>query len=147
MNVVIIDKEKYIFFDGDMPEVQEKLQEISEIIENLKNASNEEVEETVEKKTKVKLETVDSEVMVSPKDIISIEVYRNNCTVYTTGSVYKLKRGALENILKGIGDRYIVRCHKSYGINVRWLEGWKKKELFLSIFDVLHFPFMSLFSI
>lgn len=134
MKIVILEKGKYVFVDADLPEIRNKIQEISEVLDELISSSDcEKTEHVTNSKSNnidktVTLDTLESEVIVCTNDIISIEVYKNNCFVYTIDHCYKLKRGSLENTIKNMADSCIVRCHKSYGINVRWLEGWKKKE-------------------
>lgn len=139
MNVVIIDKDRYIFLDTELPEIRDKLQDLSDAINKVIDLPDDmqqtipeichEISGSEERKTErvVDFETSDGNISISVNDIVSIEVYGNNCTVYTKNSKYRLKRGSLENKLKEIDDSSIIRCHKSYGINVRWVERLEKK--------------------
>lgn len=126
MNVVIIDKDRYILLDTELPEIRDKIREISDIVEKY-IAVPEKMKEQETANT-VTFETTEGNVDIAVNDIISIEVYGNNCTVYTPKRKLGLKRGSLGNKLMEIGDNSILRCHKSYGINVRWLTGWRKKD-------------------
>ena len=140
MNVVIIDKDRYIFLDTELPEIRDKLQDLSDAINKMIDMPDDvqqaipeichEIFGSKEGKTErvVDFETSDGNITISVSDIVSIEVYGNNCTVYTKNSKYRLKRGSLESKLKEIGDSSIIRCHKSYGINVRWVERLEKKS-------------------
>ena len=76
----------------------------------------------------IMLETIEEKESILVKDIVSLEVYGNNCTIYTKHKKYRLKRCSLMNKLLEINEKFILRCHKSYGINVRYIKGWKKKD-------------------
>ncbi len=76
----------------------------------------------------INIETHEMGAVLAVEDIISMEVLGNNCTIYTENQHYRLKRGTLEKKLAEIDDPAIIRCHKSYALNLRWIKGWRKVE-------------------
>lgn len=71
--------------------------------------------------------TREMDVWIPVADIVSLEVYGNNCALYTENQKYQLKRGTLEEQIRKIDHPAIIRCHKSYGINVWHIRGLKRK--------------------
>lgn len=77
--------------------------------------------------------------------ILGIEVIGRNCHVHTIRGVHVLNRQSLTGVLERIGDPYLVRCHKSYAVNLRYViattrirRGLWKMEFFLdNDFDCL----------
>lgn len=60
---------------------------------------------------------------IDKEEILFIEVIGRDCFIYMNGSRYKLSRNALCHVMEAIDDPYLVRCHKSYAVNVRHLQG------------------------
>lgn len=63
---------------------------------------------------------------VEKEKILFIEVIGRDCFIYMDGGKYKLSRNALCHVMETIDDPYLVRCHKSYAINVRHIDGLRK---------------------
>lgn len=58
--------------------------------------------------------------------VLGIEVVGRNCHVHTTKDVHILKRQSLATVLEQIGDPDLVRCHKSYAVNLRYVVAVKR---------------------
>lgn len=65
-------------------------------------------------------------IYIDKNDIIGIEVIRKDCYVYTSKDAYKVERISMGSFLEQLNDPYIVRCHKSYALNLRCVEGFKR---------------------
>lgn len=63
---------------------------------------------------------------VEKEKILFIEVIGRDCFIYMAGGKYKLSRNALCHVMEIIDDPYLVRCHKSYALNVRHIDGIRK---------------------
>ena len=64
------------------------------------------------------IEHSNGESFIEVKNILFAEVYNKNLTIYTKRGSYSVKRMSLDNIIKQVDDLYLVRCHKSFAINV-----------------------------
>ena len=60
---------------------------------------------------------------VDKEQIHFVEVIGRDCFVYINGSKYRLSRNALYHVMEAIDDPFLVRCHKSYALNVRHMDG------------------------
>lgn len=65
-------------------------------------------------------------VKIYHKDIIFIEYYLRKCTIYTIKDKYDVKVRGLNNLIKEIDSEYIVQSHKSYAINLNYIEKIEK---------------------
>lgn len=51
--------------------------------------------------------------------ILCIEVMGRNSYIYTPKNKYTVHRQSLSRMLEQINDPYLIRCHKSYAVNIR----------------------------
>lgn len=65
-------------------------------------------------------------------DIIYIEAREKNLDVYTNDGKMTQIRGSIKNIEDEFGKYYIVKCHKSYAVNAKYIERYVNKNLILS---------------
>lgn len=65
-------------------------------------------------------------------DIIYIEAREKNLDVYTNDGKMTQIRGSIKNIEDEFGMYYIVKCHKSYAVNAKYIERYVNKNLILS---------------
>ena len=59
------------------------------------------------------------EVFLKVDDIIYAEVQNKTVTLYAKAGRYILKRTTLESLCKQIGSDSIMRCHKSFALNIK----------------------------
>lgn len=60
--------------------------------------------------------------------IIAVEVMGKNCTIHTDDNSYTLNRITLEDVIKELDDPFIIRCHKSYALNLKKVSAVVKKQ-------------------
>lgn len=93
--------------------------------------------ETKEKTKKlIDLSNKDNEIYVYADDILCIEASGKDCIVYTTKGKYLLRRKTLKEELREINQQYILRCHKSFAVNLMHVNGFTKthQNLWVPIF-------------
>ena len=61
-------------------------------------------------------------VKVYVDDIIFIEVNLRICMVHTVNGVYKINKLTLNNVLKITNCNNIIRCHKSFVVNIKHIK-------------------------
>lgn len=66
-------------------------------------------------------------ICIDRNKIIGLEVMERVCSIYTRKSVYKITRTTLNNILELIDDPNIIRCHKSYAVNIKYVHGFSRE--------------------
>lgn len=66
-------------------------------------------------------------VFLDKNEIVGIEVMVKDCYVYTRTGAYILGRITLKKLLEYLNDPNIVRCHKSYALNLKFVRGFKKE--------------------
>ncbi|MDO4545726.1 MAG: LytTR family DNA-binding domain-containing protein [Bacillota bacterium] len=81
-----------------------------------------------EKKKTVKFSAREGDVFVDVSNIIALEVVGKDCMVYTTNKTYLLPRKTMYETLGDIDEPYLVRCHKSFAVNVLHMTGLTKKR-------------------
>ncbi len=59
---------------------------------------------------------------INKRKILFIEVMGRNSCLYTSRHKYMMPRQTLNKVLDEIDDPYIIRCHKSYAVNIREVE-------------------------
>lgn len=65
-------------------------------------------------------------------DIIYIEAREKNIDVYTSDGKVKQIRESIKNIEDNFAKYYIVKCHKSYAVNAKYIERYTNKSLLLA---------------
>lgn len=62
--------------------------------------------------------------------ILYIEVIGRDIFVHTISNSYRLHRYTMRQLLEDINDPFFIRCHKSYGINVKQIKDvYKERRL------------------
>lgn len=100
----------------------EKIIEITKtIIENiyLKNPSY-----NVEKNVVFNNKGID--IIISPSDIIFLEVNMKNCIVHTKAGKFEINRLALKKALEIIDEPFIIKSHRSFAININYVRKIEK---------------------
>lgn len=69
----------------------------------------------------------EGETYVYAEDILALEILGRDCIVYTMEGQYQLPRMGLVKQVQEIGEPYLVRCHKSFAINLLHISGVRKK--------------------
>lgn len=67
----------------------------------------------------IHLLTKEGEVLILIDDIFFIEKNVRGCLVYTSQKIYDTPRMNLEKIIDEINQKYFVRCHKSFAVNLK----------------------------
>lgn len=67
---------------------------------------------------KITLETLNGEVIISADSILGIEVFGKYCCIHTCENDYNLKRMSMCQLLDFINLPTLIRCHKSYAVNL-----------------------------
>lgn len=62
-------------------------------------------------------------------EIVFLEVSIRTCTIHTSVGKYKLSRLPLKEALKTIDDPYIIKSHKSYAVNTKYIRSIEKYSL------------------
>lgn len=93
----------------------------------LKTLSSQKKKEKKPLKKVVHLVAREIETYVYAEDILALEILGRDCIVYTKEDQYKLPRMGLVKLVQEIGEPYIVRCHKSFAINLLHISGVRKK--------------------
>ena len=66
-------------------------------------------------------------VYIDRNKIIGIEVMERICVVHTRKFMYKITRTTLRNLLDMLDDPHIIRCHKSYAVNIKYVNGFRRE--------------------
>ena len=66
-------------------------------------------------------------ILIDRNKIIGIEVIEKNCYIHTTTEKVEILRITLTNLLDILEDPFIIRCHKSYAVNVKYVKGFKRE--------------------
>lgn len=61
-------------------------------------------------------------------DIMYIDVFNKVCKIYTRNQTYEIKRVALKDIMKRLPEASFVQCHRSFLVNVGYIDKCKKSE-------------------
>jgi hypothetical protein len=64
------------------------------------------------------LEHTGGECFLEVRSILYAEVQDKDITLYTKKGAYILKRSALETLCKKVDSEYLLRCHKSFAVNI-----------------------------
>lgn len=59
-------------------------------------------------------------------EIIFIEYIARNCIIHTTKGEYQLKGAALSKLVNDMQCNFIIQSHKSYAVNIRFIERIEK---------------------
>lgn len=59
-------------------------------------------------------------------EIIFIEYIARNCVIHTTKGEFQLKGAALTKVVNNMKCSYIIQSHKSYAVNIRFIERIEK---------------------
>ncbi len=73
----------------------------------------------------------DTSIKLSLKDIMYIEVQRNDIIIHKLDKVYTTK-GTMNNFENEINNDVFVRCHKSYLLNLEYIKSIKRYSAILS---------------
>lgn len=66
-------------------------------------------------------------VYIDRNKIIGIEIMGRTCLIYTRKFVYKISRFTLNSLLDLLDDPNIVRCHKSYAVNIKYIKSFMRE--------------------
>lgn len=66
-------------------------------------------------------------VYIDRNKITGIEVMDRSCVIHTRKFVYRITRTTLRNLLDLLNDPNIIRCHKSYAINIKYVKGFRRE--------------------
>lgn len=66
-------------------------------------------------------------LMIDRNHVIGVEVVEKNCFVYTSDEIIKIRRVTLDKIVELLDMPELVRCHKSYAVNVKYVKGFKRE--------------------
>lgn len=66
-------------------------------------------------------------IMVDRNKIIGIEVLDKHCYIQTTNDRIEVARITLTNLLEILEMPCIVRCHKSFAVNVKFVKGFRRE--------------------
>ncbi|WP_246599450.1 LytR/AlgR family response regulator transcription factor [Clostridium lacusfryxellense] len=89
---------------------------------HIENLNEKTIEETKEK-TYVVIDTRKGvNIKIYIDEMIFIEVNLRVCMIHTINGVYKISNLALSKILKYIDSKDIIRCHKSYAVNIKYIK-------------------------
>ena len=91
-----------------------------EIIPFIKNVMDRKVENIALKKRR-------QAIYVDKNDIIGIEVMGKICYIHTIKKGYSAFKITLGNLLELIDDPCLIRCHKSFAVNIKFLKGFKRE--------------------
>ena len=59
--------------------------------------------------------------------IIGIEVMGKHCYIYTLDNKFVITRITLHSLIDLLGEPMLIRCHKSFAVNIRYVTGVKKE--------------------
>jgi DNA-binding LytR/AlgR family response regulator len=78
------------------------------------------------------------EVLIHVKDILYAEVKNKLCSIYTAEECYEISRKNLTEIMEILDNRYFLRCHRGFALNVKQLKGIEKvdRRLWKAIFHI-----------
>ncbi|ABR49685.1 two component transcriptional regulator, LytTR family [Alkaliphilus metalliredigens QYMF] len=62
------------------------------------------------------------------KDIVYIEVYKKNCTIYTSNDSYLVKKMPLSKIYEMLSPGEFIQCHRSFLVNIHYIKEMKKTD-------------------
>ena len=66
-------------------------------------------------------------VYIDKNKIIGIEVMERDCYVYTKKFMYRISRYTLCRLLSTLNDPNIIRCHKSFAVNVKYVKSFRRE--------------------
>lgn len=93
---------------------------LEEIIPFIRNIIDRKVENIALKKRR-------QAIYVDKNDIIGIEVMGKICYIHTISKGYHAFKITLGNLLELIDDPCLIRCHKSYAVNIKFVKGFKRE--------------------
>lgn len=72
------------------------------------------------------IQTNNSRFFIEKTSILSIEIENRKCQIYTTKGKFITDRKALGKLIEEIDYKFIIRCHKSFAVNVKNMKGMIK---------------------
>lgn len=80
----------------------------------------------------------EGEIFIYADQILALEVVKKDCVIFTEDNMYHIPRKSMDEELKEIGESNIIRCHKSFAVNVGRIKGLTKvgRNLWEPMFDV-----------
>lgn len=63
-------------------------------------------------------------LLVDRNHIVGIEVMEKDCFIYSVDEVTKVSRVTMGELIEKLEIPEIVRCHKSYAVNVKYVKGF-----------------------
>lgn len=89
-------------------------------------------EKNGERRPAVLLELPDRMLAVARESILYAEVMKNDCklVIYEDSErkEHRLPRFPLKELVEQVDDPYLIRCHKSYAVNVRQIQSLKEMD-------------------
>lgn len=95
-------------FSGEL--VKEKIHKLLEVLSKDNPAPLNQV---------ICLNTGKGDVFVLTNDIFFIEKNMRGCLVFTADKTFEVTQTGLEKIIDEINEKYFVRCHKSFAVNLK----------------------------
>jgi len=77
------------------------------------------------------------ETFIGIKDILFAEIQRKVCSIYTTEGTFEISRKSLSQIIDMIDDDAFLRCHRSFALNIKQIQGIEKvdRRIWKAIFN------------
>ena len=66
-------------------------------------------------------------IYIDRNKIIGIEVLERCCTIHTIKFTYSITRITLSKLLELLDDPDIVRCHKSFAVNIKYVHAFNRE--------------------
>ncbi|MEG1256075.1 LytTR family DNA-binding domain-containing protein [Clostridium sp.] len=76
----------------------------------------------------------DCSVNILIKNILFIEFKKNVCRIHTYKGIYNYKNISFKRLIEKINSPYIIQSHKSYAINIKHVESFKK--LYTKLYEI-----------
>lgn len=75
--------------------------------------------------------------LMEAQSILGLETEGKNCYVYAGQNRYRILRQTIDKTLEEIGERYCIRCHKSFALNLRNVVDIKKdrRNIWIPVFS------------
>ncbi|MTK10907.1 MAG: response regulator transcription factor [Clostridiaceae bacterium] len=99
------------------PYEPEKIKELTKII--LVNTQDKDCKEDTEKR--VVFNSKGIEIIISTSDIIFLEANIKNCIIHTRVGKFQINRLALKKALEMINEPFIIKSHRSFAINIKYV--------------------------
>ncbi len=76
----------------------------------------------------LRLEFPKEVLYIDRTNIVGLEVMGKQCYVHTEKTIYKIGRITMNKLIELLDDPNIVRCHKSFAVNLKYVRGFRKES-------------------